>query len=167
MSAPPPTRSAAADGVHGEVISDRNLVDGENLRIWVGSWNTGATSLATVCFLRFTICAHRATPYGRASTPSTQHKVQASRIGLPLRAAVLLACLPHGLLAIHSAVNEEKAPDLQEATYVLRVFPFCALVPRVQGSSGAVATVQFVWRGHAETLTTRAGPWPDLAVRLE
>ena len=32
MSAPPPTRSAAADGVHGEVISDRNLVDGENLR---------------------------------------------------------------------------------------------------------------------------------------
>ena len=26
---------------------------------------------------------------------------------------------------------------------------------------------QFVWRGHAETPTTRAGPWPDFAVRLE
>ena len=35
--------------------------------------------------------------------------------------------------------------------YVLRVFPLCALVPRVQGSSGAVSTVQFVWRGHAKT----------------
>ena len=51
--------------------------------------------------------------------------------------------------------------------YVLRVFLLCALVPRVQGSSGAVATVQFVWRGHAKTLTTRAGPWPDFALRLE
>ena len=51
--------------------------------------------------------------------------------------------------------------------YVLRVFPLCALVPCVQGSSGAVATVQFVWRGHAETPTTRAGPWPDFALRLE
>ena len=37
------------------------------------------------------------------------------------------------------------------AEYVLRVFPLCALVPRVQGSSGAVATVQFVWRSHAKT----------------
>ena len=52
-------------------------------------------------------------------------------------------------------------------TYVLRVFPLCALVPRVQGSSGAVSTVQFVWRGHAKTPTTRAGPWPDFALRLE
>ena len=52
-------------------------------------------------------------------------------------------------------------------TYVPRVFPLCALVPRVQGSSGAVATVQFVWRGHAKTPTTRAGPWPDFALRLE
>ena len=51
--------------------------------------------------------------------------------------------------------------------YALRVFPLCALVPRVQGSSGAVATVQFVWRGHAKTPTTRAGPWPDFALRLE
>ena len=51
--------------------------------------------------------------------------------------------------------------------YVLRVFPLCALVPRAQGSSGAVATVQFVWRGHAKTPTTRAGPWPDFALRLE
>ena len=51
--------------------------------------------------------------------------------------------------------------------YVLRVFPLCALVPRVQRSSGAVATVQFVWRGHAKTLTTRAGPWPDFALWLE
>ena len=53
------------------------------------------------------------------------------------------------------------------STYVLRVFPLCALVPRVQGSSGAVATVQYVWRGHVKTPTTRAGPWPDFALRLE
>ena len=46
-------------------------------------------------------------------------------------------------------------------THVLRVFPLCALAPRVQRSSGAVATEQFVWRGHAKTPTTRAGPWPD------
>ena len=51
--------------------------------------------------------------------------------------------------------------------YVLPVFPLCALVPRVQGSSGAVSTMQFVWRGHAKTPTTRAGPWPDFALRLE
>ena len=31
----------------------------------------------------------------------------------------------------------------QLSAYVLRVFPLCALVPRVQGSSGAVATAQF------------------------
>ena len=48
-----------------------------------------------------------------------------------------------------------------------RIPPLCALVPRVQGSSGAVATAQFVWRGHAKTPTTRAGPWPDFALRLE
>ena len=29
------------------------------------------------------------------------------------------------------------------------------------------ATVQFVRRGHAKTPTTRAGPWPDFALRLE
>ena len=57
-------------------------------------------------------------------------------------------------------------PALMRA-YVLRVFPLCALVPRVQGSSGAAASVQFVWRGHAKTRTTRAGPWPDFALRLE
>ena len=28
-------------------------------------------------------------------------------------------------------------------------------------------TVQFVWRGHANPPTTRAGPWPDFALRLE
>ena len=52
---------------------------------------------------------------------------------------------------------------LAKRTSFLRVFPLCALVPRAQGSSGAVATVQFVWRGHAKTSTTRAGPWPDFA----
>ena len=52
-------------------------------------------------------------------------------------------------------------------THVPRVFPLRALIPRVQGSSGAVATVQFAWRGHAKTPTTRAGPWPDFALRLE
>ena len=56
---------------------------------------------------------------------------------------------------------------LSTAVYVLRVFPLCALVPRMQGSSCAVATVYFVWRGHAKTPTTRAGPWPDFALRLE
>ena len=48
-----------------------------------------------------------------------------------------------------------------------RIPHLCALVPRVQGSSGAVATAQFVWRGHAKAPTTRAGPWPDFASRLE
>ena len=51
--------------------------------------------------------------------------------------------------------------------YVLRVFPLCAPVPRVQGSSGAVATVQFAWRAHTKSLTTRARSSPDLAVWLE
>ena len=57
--------------------------------------------------------------------------------------------------------------ELASRAYVLRVFPLCALVPRVQGSSGAAATVQFVCRSHAKTPTTRAGPWPDFALRLE
>ena len=67
-------------------------------------------------------------------------------------------------------IARERAAELglsNVETYVLRVFPLCALVPRVQGSSGAVATVQYVWRGHAKTPTTRAGPWPDFALRLE
>ena len=29
------------------------------------------------------------------------------------------------------------------------------------------ATVHFVWRGHAKTPTTRAGPWPDFVLRLK
>ena len=66
---------------------------------------------------------------------------------------------------IHARYDEKYGVNL--GTSFLRVFPLCALVPRVQGSSGAVATVHFVWRGHTKTPTTRAGPWPDFALRLE
>ena len=37
----------------------------------------------------------------------------------------------------------------------------------VQGSSGAVATMQLVWRSHAKSPTTRAGRALDIALRLE
>ena len=47
--------------------------------------------------------------------------------------------------------------------YSLFVHSFHACRDRVVLS----ATVQFVWRRHAETPTTRAGPWPDFALRLE
>ena len=50
---------------------------------------------------------------------------------------------------------------------VLRLFPPCALVAHAQGSSGVVATMPFVWRGHTKSLTTRARPNPDLVVWLE
>ena len=50
---------------------------------------------------------------------------------------------------------------------VLRLFPPCALISHAQGSSGVVATMPFAWRGHSESLTTRARPSPDLAVWLE
>ena len=63
--------------------------------------------------------------------------------------------------------SKDKADFPEDRAYVLSVFPLCAPVPRVQGSSGAVATVQFVWRGLAKTPTTRAGPRPDFSLRLE
>ena len=50
---------------------------------------------------------------------------------------------------------------------VLRLFPPCAPSSHAQGSSGVVATVPLVWRGHTKRLTTRARPSPDLAVWLE
>ena len=49
----------------------------------------------------------------------------------------------------------------------LRVFPLFAFTSRAQGSSGAVATVPFVWRSHAKAPTTRAGRALDIALRLE
>ena len=39
----------------------------------------------------------------------------------------------------------------------LRVFPLFAFTSRAQGSSGAVATMPFVWRSHAKAPTTQAG----------
>ena len=36
-----------------------------------------------------------------------------------------------------------------------------------QGSSGVVATVLLVWRGHTKSTTARSGPGPDLAMWLE
>ena len=49
----------------------------------------------------------------------------------------------------------------------LRVFPLFALISRAQESSGAVATMPFVWRSHANSPTTRAGRALDIALRLE
>ena len=63
--------------------------------------------------------------------------------------------------------REKRRSKRSSTSFPYSLFSLCALVPCVQGSSGAVATVQFVWRGHAKTPTTRAGPWPDFALRLE
>ena len=49
---------------------------------------------------------------------------------------------------------------------VLRLFFPCALISHAQGSSGVVDTMPFAWRGHTKSLTTRARPSPDLALRL-
>ena len=50
---------------------------------------------------------------------------------------------------------------------VLRLLPPCALLSHAQGSSGAVATMPFVWRGHTKSPTTRARPSHDLPLPLE
>ena len=42
-----------------------------------------------------------------------------------------------------------------------------ARIPRAQGSSGASATVPFVWRGHTKSRTTQARRALELALRLE
>ena len=78
-------------------------------------------------------------------------------------------CSKHGMKPVCARSDRGDTQCLYDpaALYVPRVFPLCALMPRVQGSSGVVATVQFAWRGHAKTPTTRAGPWPDFALRLE
>ena len=47
------------------------------------------------------------------------------------------------------------------------LFPLFAFDSSAQGSSGVVAAMPFVWRGHAKSPTTRARPSPDLAVWLE
>ena len=49
----------------------------------------------------------------------------------------------------------------------LRVFSLFAFTSRAQGSSGAVATVPFVWRSHAKSPTTRAGRALDIALWVE
>ena len=49
----------------------------------------------------------------------------------------------------------------------LRVFHLFAFIQRAQGSSGAVATMPFVWRSHAKSPTTRAGRALDTALWLE
>ena len=50
---------------------------------------------------------------------------------------------------------------------VLRLFPPHAPSSHAQGSSGVVATVPLVWRGHTKRTTARSGPGPDLAMWLE
>ena len=50
---------------------------------------------------------------------------------------------------------------------VLRLFPYCVFSSRAQGSSGVVATVPLVWRGHTKSTAARSGPGPDLAMWLE
>ena len=47
------------------------------------------------------------------------------------------------------------------------LIPLCAFISHAQGSSGAVATTPFVWRGRAKSPTTRAEPSLELALRLE
>ena len=46
------------------------------------------------------------------------------------------------------------------------LIPPDAHIPRAQGSSGATATVPFIWRGHTKSRTTRAGRALELALRL-
>ena len=46
------------------------------------------------------------------------------------------------------------------------LIPPDARFPRAQGSSGATATVPFVWRGHTKSRTARAGRALELALRL-
>ena len=59
---------------------------------------------------------------------------------------------------------------LSKHPVINRSFP-CSLpvhsIAHAQGSSGVVDTMPFAWRGHTKSLTTRARPSPDLAVRLE
>ena len=50
---------------------------------------------------------------------------------------------------------------------VLRPFPPHAPSPHAQGSSGFVATVLLVWRGHTKSTTARSGPGPGLVMWLE
>ena len=50
---------------------------------------------------------------------------------------------------------------------VFRLFPPHAPSPHAQGSSGVVATVLLVWRGHTNSTTARSEPGPDLAMWLE
>ena len=49
-------------------------------------------------------------------------------------------------------------PAAAAARPVLRLFPPHAPSPHAQGSSGAVATVPLVWRGHTKSTAARSGP---------
>ena len=60
-----------------------------------------------------------------------------------------------------------EAGEMDWAVPVLRLFPPHAPSSHAQGSSGVVATVPPVWRGHTKSTTARSGPGPDLAMWLE
>ena len=57
----------------------------------------------------------------------------------------------------HALAETEARPSL---------IPPDARFPRAQGSSGATATVPFVWRGHTKSRATRVGRALELALRL-
>ena len=50
---------------------------------------------------------------------------------------------------------------------LLRVFPLCALVPRVQDRVVLLSPCSLYGVATLSPPTTRAGPWPDFALRLE
>ena len=69
--------------------------------------------------------------------------------------ALLAVCL-HRVRRVHHALTAARPSPI----------PPDARTPRAQGSSGATATVPFLWRGHTKSRTTRAGRAPELALRL-
>ena len=90
---------------------------------------------------------------GRASQTNTGANITAV-----LFIVMAFAFLPGAVVAF---VVKERGPSS------LRVFPLFAVISRAQGSSGAVATMPFVWRSHAKSPPTRAGCALDIALRLE
>ena len=84
-----------------------------------------------------------------------------------LRKLPLLLTAPPALAAPPSAPSAQRGGRSRRGS---RVRPSLispdARTPRAQGSSGATATVPFVWRGHTKSRTTRAGRALELAVRL-
>ena len=62
--------------------------------------------------------------------------------------------------------GEEQLPRLEPGPS-FAYFHLCAFLSHVQGSSGVVATIPFVWHGRTKSPTSRAGPCPELALRPE